>query len=94
VVPHPSVLRVRVLTFLFALRLLLNLFPRQNIHRSARAACLLRWMGGAREADLETYAFGALQIGNDLKQIARLRVAAGAEHTPDAKSAHGALQEH
>ncbi len=26
------------------------------------------------------YAFGVLQIGNDLKQVARLRVAAGAEH--------------
>jgi hypothetical protein len=29
-VPHPSVLRVRILTLLFVSRLLLNLFPRRE----------------------------------------------------------------
>jgi hypothetical protein len=47
-----------------------------------------------RGAALETYAFGMLQIGNDLKQIARLRVATGSEHAPDSKSPPGARQEH
>ncbi|MHB8500792.1 MAG: hypothetical protein ACYDCG_10585 [Candidatus Acidiferrales bacterium] len=34
--------------------------------------------------DLETYAFDLLQIGDDLKQIARLRVAAGSERAHQA----------
>jgi hypothetical protein len=60
-VPHPSVLRVRVLTFLFASRLLLNLFPRQNIHRSARWPVFFAgWV--AREADLEAHSLVVLQI--------------------------------
>src|SRR5208282_421919 len=40
----------------------------------------LRAYCGARGSEFEAHAFGVLQIGNDLEQVAGLRVATGTEH--------------
>jgi hypothetical protein len=53
---------------------------KQSFFYSERAACAAGPKSPARGTDFEAHAFRLLQIDNDLKQVASLGVAVGAEH--------------